>query len=138
MYDELSVHFENPATDPLGMSHVSGKVYCGRDHLELQFKLKDRAFRKGEMQTVRFEYAEIERAGFVAGWFRPKILVLQTRAPEKLDGFPGGEVGRLELRVTGASVDEARKVSDFIRFKQSEAFLAESEARLNRLRDDTA
>lgn len=138
MYDELSVHFENPASDPLGMSHVSGKVYCGRDHLELQFKLKDRAFRKSETQTVRFDYAEVEKAEFSSGWFRPKILVFQTRTPEKLDGFPGAQVGRLELRVNGGSVTEARKVSDFIRFKQSEAFLAESEARLSRLRDEKA
>ncbi|MEQ1839226.1 MAG: hypothetical protein ABL994_02355 [Verrucomicrobiales bacterium] len=138
MYDELSVIFENPATDPLGMSHVSGKVYCGREHLELQFKLKDRAFRKSESQTVRFDYAEIEKAEFMTGWFRPKILVFQTRSPDKLDGFPGSQVGRIELLVSGGSVAEARKVSELIRFKQSEAFLAESEARLNRLREDEA
>lgn len=120
------------------MSHVSGKVYCGREHLELQFKLKDRAFRKSETQTVRFDYAEIEKAEFMTGWFRPKILVFQTRSPEKLDGFPGSQVGRIELLVAGRSVTEARKVSELIRFKQSEAFLAESEARLNRLRGDEA
>ncbi len=120
------------------MSHVSGKVYCGREHLELQFKLKDRAFRKSETQTVRFDYAEIEKAEFMTGWFRPKILVFQTRSPEKLDGFPGSQVGRIELLVAGRSVTEARKVSELIRFKQSEAFLAESEARLNRLREDEA
>jgi len=136
VYDELSVIFENPATDPLGMSHVTGKIYCARDHLELQFKLKDRAFRKSETRTVRFEYGEIEKAEFITGWFRPKILVFQTRAPGKLDEFPGSQVGRLELQVSRGSVAEARKVSELIRFKQSESFLAESEARLNRLRED--
>lgn len=135
MYDELSVSFENPATDALGYDHVCGKIYCGRDAVELQFKVKDRAFRKNESQTVRFEYAEVETVHLVSRWFRPKILVFQTRCPAKLDGFPGAKVGRVELQVTAASLVDAGKVADLIRFKQSEAFLAESEDRLSRLRE---
>src|SRR5690606_15232676 len=40
VYDELSVSFDNPATDPLGHNPVEGKLYCGRDAIELQFKTK--------------------------------------------------------------------------------------------------
>lgn len=137
MYDEISVSFENPATDPLGNDHVAGKLYCGRDAVELQFKLKDRAFRKTESTTVRFLYSEVEQVQLVRRWFRPRILIFRTRCPEKLDGFPGFQVGRAELQVIPASVKEAGKVADFIRFKQSEAFVAESEERLNRLRDES-
>lgn len=137
MYDEISVSFENSATDPLGYDHVAGKLYCGRDAVELQFKIKDRAFRKNESTTVRFLYSEVERVQLVVRWFRPRILIFQTRAPEKLDGFPGSKVGRVELQVLPISVGEARKVADLIRFKQSEAFVAESEERLNRLRDES-
>jgi hypothetical protein len=137
VYDEISVSFENPATDPLGYDHVAGKLYCGRDAVELQFKVKDRAFRKNESTTVRFLYAEVEQVQMVVRWFRPRILIFQTRSPEKLDGFPGSKVGRVELQVVPSSVGEARKVADLIRFKQSEAFVAESEERLNRLRDES-
>ena len=134
MYDELSISFENPATDPLGYDHVEGKLYCGRDRVELQYKVRERAFRKTPARVVPFEYAEVEKVEYHAGWFRPKVLVFQIRCPEKLDGFPGASVGRVELQVIGGSRKDAAKVADLIRFKQSEAFVSESEARLSRLR----
>jgi len=135
VYDELSVSFENPATDPLGYDHVEGKLYCGRDAVELQFKVRDRAFRKGNALVVPFTYAEVERVEYLSKWFRPKVLVFQTRCPEKLDDFPGASVGRVELQVIEASRRDAAKVADLIRYRQSEAFVSESESRLSRLRD---
>jgi len=134
VYDELSVSFENPPTDPLGYNHVEGKLYCGRDAVELQFKTRDRAFRRSESTSVAFDYAEVERVEYVSKWFRPKVLVFQTRSPAKLDGFPGASVGRVELQVIASSLRDASKVAELIRFKQSEAFVAESESRLDRLR----
>jgi hypothetical protein len=136
VYDELSVSFENPATDPLGYNHVEGKLYCGRDAVELQFKVKDRAFRKSEPRRVPFEYSEVERVEYVSRWFRPKILVFQTRSPEKLADFPGASVGRAELMVLPASRRDASKVAELIRFRQSEAFVTESDERLQRLREE--
>lgn len=133
MYDELSISFENPATDAMGYEHVEGKLYCGRDKVELQFKQKDRAFRKNETHTVEFGYGEVEKVEFISRWFRPKILIFQTRSPEKLDSFPGANVGRVELQVISDSVKDARKVAQLIEFKQSEAFVEESERRLDRL-----
>ncbi len=134
MYDEISISFENAATDPLGYNHVEGKLYCGRDTVELQYKTRDRAFRKAAPVSVPFDYSEVEKVEYRSGWFRPKILVFQTRSPAKLEGFPGASVGRAELCVIPASRRDAAKVADFIRFKQSEAFLAESETRLDRIR----
>ncbi len=136
MYDELSISFENPATDPLGHNEVEGKLYCGRDAVELQFKAKDRSFRKGESIVVPFDYAEVEKVDYISRWFRPKRLVFQTRSPDKLAGFPGASVGRVELHVVASSRRDAAKVADLIRFKQSEAFVAESESRLGRLRSE--
>ncbi len=136
MYEELSVSFENPATDPLGYNHVEGKLYCGRDRVELQFKTKDRAFRKGEPTVVSFAYAEVEKVAYRAKWFRPKLLVFQTKSPEKLADFPGASVGRVELQVAPSSRGDAAKVADLIRFKQSEAIVSELESRLDRLRTE--
>jgi len=134
VYDELSVNFENPATDPMGYNHVEGKLYCGRDAVELQFKMRDRAFRKSESHVVAFDYAEVEKVVYESGWFRPKILTFQTRSPEKLDRFPGASVGKVELRVAQGSHRDAGRVAELIRYRQSEAFVAESESRLDRLR----
>lgn len=136
MYDELSVPFENPATDPMGYNHVVGKLYCGRDSAELQFKVRDRAFRKTDPKVVRIEYGEVESVDYRHAWFRPSVLVFETRSPEKLSEFPGVHVGRIELQVIRGSRAEAKKVEALIRFKQSEAFLAESEKRLREKRSE--
>tara|TARA_R110002096_G_scaffold140901_2_gene295592 strand:+ start:996 stop:1409 length:414 start_codon:yes stop_codon:yes gene_type:complete len=135
VYDELSISFDNPATDALGYQHVSGKLFCGRDQMELQFKERDRAFRKSETQVISFDYGEIERVRFISKWFRPKFLVLSTRSPEKIAAFPGTEVGLVELRVSRDSIKDAKRVKSLIEFRQSEAFVEESEDRISRGRD---
>jgi hypothetical protein len=55
-----------------------------------------------------------------------------TRSPEKLNEFPGAKVGRVELRILPESIANAKKVEGLIDFKQSEAFLAETESRIGR------
>ncbi len=134
--DSISVQFENPATDALGHEHVEGKLYCGREKAELHFKEKDRAFKKSDPVTVEFEYKEIEKAAFHGGWFRPKILEVSTRVPEKLKNFPGANVGKVVLHVSKESIKDAKKVAAFIEYKHSEAFLMESDERLGTKRDD--
>lgn len=135
LYDELSVSFENPATDAMGYQHIQGKLYCGRDWLELQFKEKDRAFRKSDTNVVRLEYGEVETVEYISKWFQPKLLILQTRSPEKLDEFPGADVGRVELQVMRESTSHAKRVAALIGYRQSEAFLEESEERVERSRE---
>ena len=136
MIDELSVYFDNPARDSMGYHHVEGFLRCGRDHAELHFKERDRAFRKSEPTTVTFDYAEIERVEYQAGWFRPKLLILRTRTPEKLKNFPGADVGRVELQVTKRSRKDAERAEAFLDFKHSEAYLRESNSRLEEVRDE--
>ena len=135
MYDELSVSFENPATDAMGYQHIQGKLYCSRDWLELQFREKDRAFRKSDTNVVRLEYGEVETVEYISKWFQPKLLILQTRSPEKLDEFPGADVGRVELQVMRESTRHAKRVAALIGYRQSEAFLEESEGRVERSRE---
>ena len=72
--DSISVYFSNAATDALGYEHVEGKLYCGRDTVELHFKERDRAFKKSDPETVEFDYKEIEKVVFLGGWFNPKML----------------------------------------------------------------
>ncbi|NNE93533.1 MAG: hypothetical protein HKN23_17945 [Verrucomicrobiales bacterium] len=136
IFDTISVYFENPATDALGYEHVEGKLYCGRDAAELHFKEKDRAFRKTDPITVEFDYSEIEKVEFQSGWFRPKILSVCTRCPEKLKDFPGADVGKVELQVSRKSVSDARKVAAFIEYKHSEVYLMDSNSRLEEKRGD--
>ena len=134
--DSISVYFSNAATDALGYEHVEGKLYCGRDTVELHFKERDRAFKKSDPETVEFEYKEIEKVVFLGGWFNPKILEVSTTCPDKLKDFPGADVGRVELQVSKKSIADAKKVASFIDYKHSEAYLMESNDRLDEKRGD--
>lgn len=136
IFDELSVSFENPATDAMGYDVVEGQLLCREDEVILQFKQKDRAFRKNEIETSSFTYNEIEVVEFHGGWFKPKRLVLRTSSPEKLASFPGAGVGSVELIIKPDAVSQAKKVSGLVDFRKSESRLAESEARIeNRERE---
>ncbi len=134
--DELAIYFENPARDALGYEHVSGCLRFGRDEVELTFDEKDRAFRKTPPVTVVFAYAEVIGVEYVSRWFQPKRLRFQTRSPEKLADFPGAEVGQVTLVVRPESRSAASKAPELVEFKRSEAWLAESEARLRAQRED--
>ncbi len=134
--DELTVYFENPARDSLGYEHVEGCLRFTRDGVELHYDERDRAFRKTPPETVAFTYAEVTRVDYVNRWFRPRLLILQTRSPEKLSGFPGAEVGRVVLHVKAGSRDDAARAPKLLEFKHSEAYLAESEERLRTRREE--
>ena len=120
----------------MGYDRVGGKLYCGRDDIRLQFKRVDRAFKKSDPQTIAIGYGEVESVEYVSKWFQPKRLIFETRSADVIADFPGGGVGKLDLYVTADSKRDARKVVDLIRFKQSEAFLEESEERLDRAASD--
>ena len=139
--DEISIDFRNPATDSLGHEGVQGKLRCQRDEVELQFDQDDRAFRKIPGVVRRIPYGEVESVEYVDRWFRRKLLIFKTKSPDYLDGFPGGEVGKVTLQVCRQSRKNASRLASLLEFKQSEAHLSESAERLDKARsaldDDT-
>jgi hypothetical protein len=132
VFDELSVSFENPAGDAMGYDAVEGKLLCRATEVLLQFKQKDRAFRKNPLQSTSFEYREVESVEYVSGWFQPKRLILRTVAAAKLEGFPGAGIGSVDLYITGDSVSAAKRVAGLIDYKKSEIRLADSESRIGK------
>lgn len=135
MIDELSIYFDNPATDPLGHEAVAGKILCTEKAVEIHFKQKDRAFKNFRSKTIYLSYADVETARYEAKFFGPKTLVLTIRKSGNLSEFPGADVSRLELHVCKDSRSNAKKVAEYIGFRQSEAYLEESDRRLNETRD---
>ena len=61
---------------------------------------------------------------------------MSTTCPEKLKNFPGADVGKVELQVSKKSIGDAKKVTSFIDYKHSEAYLIESNDRLDEKRED--
>ena len=120
----------------MGYNQVEGKLYCGREKVELQYKQKDRAFKKNEPIVIEFEYSEVYEMEYLSRWFRPRLLVFRTRSPEKLKEFPGANVGKVQLRVTKAAREDARRAQVFIEYMQSEDYLKESDRRWTESRDD--
>ena len=113
MRDELSIYFENPATDPLGYEQVEGKLVCDRDGVTMRFKQRDRAFRKNDGLVLELSYSEIESVNYASRFFGPKV----------------------DLHVVRSSRSEATKVANFVEYRQSEAFLREQDDRLSESRE---
>jgi hypothetical protein len=132
--DELSIDFNNPAADALGYEGVQGKLRCQRGEVELQFDQNDRAFRKIPVVVRQIPYRQVESVEYIDRWFRPKMLVFKTKSPQYLDGFPGGEVGKVSLNVCRQSRKDAARLASLLDYKQSEAYLEESNERLDEAR----
>ena len=132
--DELSIDFRNPAADALGYEGVQGKLRCQRNEVELQFDQNDRAFRKIPVVVRQIPYRQVESVEYIDRWFRPKLLIFKTKSPEYLDGFPGGEVGKVTLTVCRQSRKDASRLASLLDFKQSEAYLEETNQRLDQAR----
>ncbi len=134
MTEEVSIYFDNPATDPLGHEHVEGRLFFGEQGISLDFKVKDRAFRKGEAGSIAFGYEDIESIRFTRRFLGPRILTLGLRSAVILEPFPGAEVGKARLHVTSASGEEAKKVESLVEYRKSEAYLSASHHRLEESR----
>jgi len=135
MTDELSVYFQNEATDPLGHQHVEGQLRCGATSVTLHFKERDRTFRKTEPTTVEFGYDEIDFVKYESSWFGPKLLTLRISHPEKLSDFPGADVGQVVLQVEKKSRVEAARLSNFVDYRQSELKLVTRDSALSEARE---
>lgn len=131
VFDELSISFENPAGDAMGYDAVEGKLLCQQERVLLQFKRKDRAFRKNPIQEAMFSYPEVEEIEFISKWFQPKRIIFRTTASEKLADFPGSNVGKVELFVCRDSVKQAKRIRTVIDYRKSEVRLTMTEERLN-------
>ncbi|MDF1811068.1 MAG: hypothetical protein P1V20_02610 [Verrucomicrobiales bacterium] len=135
MRDELSIYFENPATDPLGHESVEGKLVFDRQGATLRYKQKDRAFRKNDPVVVQLAWSEVEAVSYTSKFFGPKILVFRTRGTDKLSGFPGSDVGKVKLHVSKDSRHDAKKAENFVEYWQSEDWLEEQDKNLSEKRN---
>lgn len=134
MHDELSVSFVNAANARPGHQHAGVTHGCGTEGVGFRFGIGERSCRKSEPSRVPFESSEVERGESVSRRFLQKILVFQTRSPEKIPDFPGAPDGCTEFPTPAASRRDAPQVAELIRFRQAESFVTESDERFRRLR----
>lgn len=134
MRDEISIFFENPATDPLGKENVEGQIVFDHEAVTIRFKQKDRAFRKNEPGVIRLEYSEIDSVTYTSGLFVSPKVTLRTRDTNKLDEFPGADVAKAVFQVLKESRKQAGRLAEFVEYRQSEIYLEEQNERLEERR----
>ncbi|MEM7147475.1 MAG: hypothetical protein AAF591_20330, partial [Verrucomicrobiota bacterium] len=129
-----------PASDQLGHLHVDGKLRCLEDRVVLQYKIRDRIFKKSgkELEKIEFPYSELEEVAYNPNWFRASRLVLKTRDPAILAKMPGSDLGRIDMRVTKKSKKDAAKMEKLVEFKRSEFDAARSHERWMRSAEEEA
>ena len=129
--DELAVYFWIPAQDQMGYLHVDGKLRFLDDRIVLQFKVRDRVFKKSgnTLEKIEFPYSEVEEVNYNPNWLTASRLILKTRDPATLEPVPGVELGRIDLRITRKSKRDARKIEKLVEYKTSEALAERSHER---------
>jgi hypothetical protein len=129
--ETLSIYFWVPASDQLGHLHVDGKLRCLEDRVILQYKIKDRVFRKSgkELEKIEFPYSELEEVAFNPNWLTASRLMLKTSDPAILAKMPGTDLGRIDMRITKKSKKDAAKMEKLVEFKRSEYLAQESHDR---------
>ena len=136
--DPVNIHFNIPATDPLGREEVLGKLRFLPEYVALSWRMKGSVFKggKGEMITIELPYGEIEHVELIKKWFRIRQLVLRVETPELVKDIPGVDMGKMVLHIDKKSREEAQKLSDLIDFKRSIFILDEHDKRLKSIRDE--
>ena len=135
--DPVNIHFNIPATDPLGREEVLGKLRFLPEHVTLSWRLKGSVFKggKGEMTTINLPYGEIEHVELVKKWFKIRQIILRIDTPELVKDIPGVDMGKMVLHIDQRSRQEAGKLSDLIDFKRSMFILDEHDKRLKSVRE---
>ncbi len=135
--DPVNIHFNIPATDPLGKKKVLGKLRFLTDHVVLSWRLKGSVFRggKGEMANIELPYGEIEHVELVKKWFKVRSIILRIANPEIVKDIPSVDMGKMVLRIDARSRQEALKLEGVIDFKRSMFILDDHEQRLKSMRE---
>lgn len=135
--DPVNIHFNIPATDPLGKDEVLGKLRFLPDHVALSWRLKGSVFKggKGEMTTIDLPYGEIEHAELVKKWFKVRQIILRIASPELVQDIPAVDMGKMTLTIDARSREEAKKLAGLIDFKRSMFILDDHEKRLKAMKD---
>ncbi len=136
--EPVAIHFEIPATDPLGKEAVTGKLRFLADEVELSWRLKGSVFTggKGELQRVPISYGEIEDVELVKRWFKFRRLVFRVADPALVANVPGVEMGKMVLEIDARSREEAKKLHGFIDYQRSVFQLDEQNRRLEAMRGE--
>ena len=129
--ETLSIYFWVPASDQLGHLHIDGKLRCLEDRVIVQYKIRDRIFKKSgkELEKIEFPYSELEEVAFNPNWLTASRLVLKTADPAILAKMPGADLGRIDMRITKKSKKDAAKIEKFVEFKRTEIQAQQSHER---------
>lgn len=135
--EPVHIHFQIPATDPLGREEIMGKLRFLPDHVELSWRLKGNVFSggKGEMKVIDLPYGEIEHVELVKKWFKVRRIIFRVSDPKLLSEIPAAEMGKLTMMIDERSREEAKKLHGLIDFKRSIFLLDEQEKRLASMRE---
>lgn len=135
--DPVNIHFHIPATDPLGKEEVLGKLRFLPEYVALSWRMKGSVFQggKGDLETIKLSYGEIEHVDLVKRWFKIRQIVLRISNPALVKDIPGVDMGKMTLSIDDRSRDEAKKLASIIDFKKSMFILDDHEQRLQSMKD---
>lgn len=136
-FDTVSIQFDIPAHDHLGLNHVEGKVRFMSEKVEIDWRVKGNVFRGGNapVKTITLSYQEIEHVEIRKKWWRIHDIVLRIGNPALVEEIPGVEMGKMVLKIDKRSREEAHRLTDYIDYKKSIFILDAQNQRIKALRE---
>ncbi|PSR13232.1 MAG: hypothetical protein C7N36_08910 [Bacteroidetes bacterium] len=104
-----------------GFAELNGILHVERDHLVLEFEIKDSfigALKSGAKQ-LKIEYSELAAMTYVRTFFKSR-MELKINNLRILTRFPGAKDGHISLKIKRRFKNEAEDLATYVRLRIAE------------------
>ncbi|MGH1435870.1 MAG: hypothetical protein ACRBG0_15600 [Lewinella sp.] len=111
-----------------GFAEVSGMLHVERDHLELEFEIKDSflgALKSGPKQ-LKIAYSDLSKLTYVRTLFKSR-LELKLKRLRILSQFPGAKDGMISLKIKRKLKEETEDITTYVNLRIAEIGLEKLE-----------
>ena len=101
-----------------GLAEVSGILHIDRDHLVLEFEVKDSLFGalKSAPKELKIKYKDLAKLTYARTMFKSR-LELKINSLQILSRFPGAKDGHISLKIKRKLKTEAEDISSYVNLR---------------------
>ena len=111
-----------------GFAEIQGLLHVERDHLLLEFELKDALFGvlKSGAKELKISYLDLNHVAYRRSWVKSR-LVLQVNNMRVLSAFPGAKDGTIVLKIKRKYKGAAEDIESYANLRIAELKLEKLE-----------
>lgn len=111
-----------------GFANVEGMLHVERNHLVLEFEIKDSLFGalKSGTKELKIEYADLRRMTYQRSLFKSR-LEISVKSVRILSRFPAAKDGQISLKIARRSKEEVEDIETYVNLRIAEIGLEKLE-----------